>query len=179
MPSFTRRFSSRLHLSNGADFLGTILPVSDYDSNVDKLYSPRQLLRVPRTSIIKAADEVIAPNGDRYLVAEGRTDFVNNTILHKTFRLYKITHDATWERENQIIDLVTSLPTGTNVRALLGTIPVSLEPFKMEDLDQKLRIEQQSYMLFTAQPVQINDFINDMRVYRVIPLMGIWVGECQ
>jgi hypothetical protein len=61
----------------------------------------------------------------------------------------------------------------------MGEIYVAIEPIKYEDLDQKLRIEQQTFNIFSAEDLQVNDKLDGFRIRRVLNLMGITIAESQ
>lgn len=182
MPSLSdtaRRFEIPLDdVTAGTSFLATLTEPQPTNPPAFQFTNERRLLRV-RDGVADPVGHVVeTPAGERFVVADhGYSESRGTRVIFRSYRLYQVTHELTWERRQKLIDPVTKVerdvgyvPVGT------GTVLGAYET-EREVLDRGLRSNFEAGRFITNAAVQREDRLGGRQVVRVDRLLSIWICE--
>lgn len=172
------RFQSLLRVDgSGRAFYGVIsIPPEDQQPSY-QFTAPRRVLRTRGKALVQIRDVIIAPSGERFLVAENGTADLASTSLYTSYRLYVVDSKLTWKRPTLTTDTVTQMAKET-ARQDRGQIWCAVEPMN-EDLDRQTYVRQERIRILTGAALQLNDYVGDRVVKRVNTQLGVIIAEVQ
>jgi hypothetical protein len=129
---------------------------------------PHRGLVTHRNSVATAGD-LVTHHGQKYLLA-------GQHILEgtKRFLAVEINKEVVWSRLDEELDPVTRMPKDTDPIEMDPALPVSIEPGRAVEEN---RFEHTQYRFLTAAAVQEGDFIDDLKVVRIMDLFGLRMVE--
>jgi hypothetical protein len=172
------RFDSLMYRDDGLPFKGTVEQdlegkLIGYDFSF-----PRRLLRVSPDCLVQTLDVIIDGLERRYLVADHDGSFAYNVAEYRSHMLIPLTEQVAWERETQVIDPLTKRPKSAG-RQPLGDIWILPERVNREQADGTMRVKEQSFTVFTAAKLELNDIVRGMTVKRIDVVRGVYLAEIQ
>lgn len=171
-----QRFESKFRTFEGMPFNGVLMPVPEGTVSSMDFAVPRHILRVRKNSLANTGTNIIAPNGQRYVMADHDIAVADNEVLYRTHRVFRLNKLVKWEREATITDALTGMKKGTG-RALLQNLWVMDEIMQREEIDLAFRVKEQARKIITGADVHLNDIVDDMVVRRVDEVFGIKLLE--
>ena len=173
-----QRFESVFQTFEGMPFRGVLMPVPEGSVSSMDFAVPRHILRVRKNSIANTGSHILAPNGQRFLMADHDIAIADNEILYRTHRVFRLNKQVTWEREQAITDSLTGMKKGQG-RVLLSNIWIMDEIVQREEIDLAFRVKEQVRRVLTGYDIKLNDIVADMVVRRVDEVFGVKLLELQ
>lgn len=172
------RFKSKMVTENGVPFLGTVEQLGEGRVPSYDFSEPRLLLRVNPVHPLNAGIIITDPAHRRWLLAENDTVFSSDKLQWVTFRMLLINSYPHWQREGSVVDTLTGQERGSTMDDR-GHIWALTERTEREFQDNTLRAKEQSKRIFTAATLELDDWLDKMRVKRVDRIWGITLAEVQ
>lgn len=170
----TDRFSKPITIIEGGT--GTFNAVMDEPPQGSvpayQFTEPRRLIRMRPEQSIPVPCVIKNKANDVFLVA----DLGTSVDVFKSYRLFDVTGQYTWQRRIKEIDAVTRLPKDDTQLEMLGLVWGVMEA-QPEQFDRQIRSSFEINRFITNRPVLINDIIDGQRVMRIDRMMGIYVAS--
>ncbi len=170
----TNRFSKPITIIEGGS--GTFNAVMDEPPQGSvasyQFTEPRRLMRLLPNQSVPVPCVIRNKSGDVFIVA----DLGSSVDVFRSYRLFDVTGQYTWERRGKQVDPVTNLPKDSKVSQNLGLIWGVMEP-QPEQFDRQIRSSFEINRFVTNKPIQLDDIVNGERVMRVDQLMGVYVAS--
>lgn len=168
-----RSFMKSFRKATGGSFKGQVFAPVDY-MPLDNFSTPRRMLRTGADADVDAGT-VFLIGTRRYMLAY-HSDHETPRLSMKTWRLFEVDQDLSWQRYTAIEDLVTGLPRDTELTDL-GTIYAALELPKTES--DQLNVPRPKYRLVTNSVIQLGDLVDGKKVTQVWTQLGVWFAEIE
>lgn len=182
MPSLSnsaRRFEIPVEdLTAGASFPATLTEPQPTNPPAFQFTNERRLLRV-RDGVADPVGHVIrTPAGERFVVADhGYSESRGTKVIFRSYRLYEVTHELTWERRQKLLDPVTKVERDVGYVAVAPGVALGAYETEREVLDRGLRTNFEAGRFITNAPVLLDDRLGGRQVVRVDKLLSIWICE--
>lgn len=165
------RFKARYKRVDGFEFYGQILEIPD-TSRVSNFLTARRYLRTKPNCPIKPSD-VVNINGTLFIVGEHGTGFYVDPI-YKHFKLFQVDNIANWYKLELTLDPITGVEKSSRVLQD-GIIYLSLQP--KGNVEDTIKIGQQTYTGITNAAVGRNDIVGNKIVTKVDQVLGCYLVE--
>jgi hypothetical protein len=172
-----KRFEGWLTTTTGVRFRGCVLPASDTVA-ASSLLQNRLLLRTRPLEPVAVGALITDSTGRVFLLGEDDTQLDDGTAVAKTFRMFRMTVQASWKRLQTDTDPVTNLPQ-RNAFAEIGPLWCAIEILSSIDIDRGTHMAAEKRHVITGAAVQLQDKIDGNTVKRVTPTFGVYVAEIE
>jgi len=169
------RFHIPLEIVEGGSgrFMGTIDEPNQAAPAAYVFSRPRRMLRVDFFSDIRPGYVIRTGLGQEFMVgSHGGSEMRGGTF--KSFRLFEVTGTMQWSRRVPTINPVTHLPEEDLLESL-GVVRVVYEPEQREAFDRQFRASFETAKVLTTQPALRDDLLDEMKVTRTEPTLGLWM----
>lgn len=171
------RFEDWLTTTSGIRFRGVIMPAPDAVS-ANQIIETRLMLRVRSAEPVNEGLTVIDAAGRVFLMGRDDTQLDTNATIAKTYRLFRMVFNVSWQRAATVADPITQLPKRTAMTEI-GPIWCAIEPMGALVTDLGTRMPAELRRVITGAPVQLHDTVNGRLVKRVIPVFGVTIAETE
>ena len=165
------KFRSLFYKFDGTPFYGQILEIPD-TSRVSNFLSTRRYLRTQIETNVRLRDIVIF-NGTKAVVAEHGDGFYKIPI-YRHFKLFEINEEGNWFQKRKKIDPVTGVESPER-DDLKGLVFLSVQP--KTDIEDKIKIQQNTKMAICNADVKVDDRIDDWVVTKADTVLGVTLLE--
>ena len=166
-----KRFRAKYRRIDGFQFYGQILDIPD-TARVSNFLSARRYLRVAPECTI-APSNVVVIDGLKYIVAEHGTGFYVNPI-YKHFKLFEVDTEAVWKKITSKKNIITGVIEKERSEQD-DVVYLSLQP--KTNIDDNIKVPQQTYISICDKEVSRNDIIDNKVVTKVDKVLGCWLIE--
>ena len=133
---------------------------------------PRRIIRLRPEQSIPVPSIIKNGANDIFLVA----DLGSSVGVFKSYRLFDITGQYTWQRRKKKIDPVTRLPLDDTELETIDVVWGVMES-QPEQFDRQIRSSFEINRFITNKAIQRDDIVDGQRVMRVDRMMGIYVAS--
>lgn len=177
LKKITAKFAIQFDVIGGQS--GVIRGVmSETDQNSQPSYifvAPRHVLRVEHPTAFSDGTVIRSPGGDVYLVGYNGPSETWHGTLWKSFRLFRISGQYSWERRTRVQDPITRVDKEGPVEDK-GLIWAVIEPMDREQSDREMRQNFEQARFITNAAVVADDVIDGRRVTKVDRQLGLSIG---
>lgn len=164
-------FASKWYSYSGFTFNAQLLAVPMEESST-YFFLPRRILKLypasPAAPGMRLRDETTKKE---YLAGENGPSIFSNRVIHKTLKLFEITHKtAAYETPVKVKDSITGLPKKVDDNEI--TIPCVIEFAKTQE--DEMRVGADLVRIITSYPVLVGDKVDAYRVTNVEPQLGLY-----
>lgn len=169
-------FASSFYDYSGFGFKGQLLAVPMEESATYFLL-PRRILKLyPNTRVRPGARIREENTGKQYLAGENGPSLFGDRVIHKTLKLFEITHpNATLLVNEEQKDAITGLPRKVNSNSRL--IPAVIEFTKTQE--DEMRIGADLVRIVTRDKLSPNDKINEYTVVNTEAQLGLYFSTAR
>jgi len=169
-------FASKFYAYGKTTFSAQLLAIPLEESS-SYFFLPRRLLKTYPDSVATPGDRIRdETTGKQYLAGENGPSMFSNRIIHKTLKLFEITHPAA---------VLTTRATGTDTVTGLKktsststtTIPVVIEYTKMQE--DEMRISADLVRIIANVPLVPNDMIAGYTIINAEPQLGLYFATAR
>lgn len=170
----SKRFEQPFLHEQGWTFNATMQPVEDAKIYNDDYFPIRQILRVfPSEPWVDTGCVIQDVVGQRYIL--GEYDFRPD---YRAFRMYPVNDRMVWTRQSQTADPLTGMKKGSKVENL-GVIWCLSEVIAREARGGDIKTREEIHRVVTGASVELDDSLNNQRVVKLNPSLGVRILEIQ
>jgi hypothetical protein len=180
LPSLGRNFSAFegwLNTTTGLRFRGIIMPASESVSG-SQILENRLLLKTRPNEPVSEGMLVLDQAGRPFLLGRDDTQLSEGASIAKTYRMFRMTGQYSWQRAASGTDTVTGLAKRTG-QTEMGPIYAAIEHLSNLDVDRGTHMTSVKYQVITSAAVQLQDQIDNHLVRRITQVFGIYVCETE
>lgn len=180
MPSLSnidRRFQVPLTVVEGGSGIvyGVLTEADQKQLPVNVFINPRHVLRTKVQTAIKAGMVLKTASGSHYIVGyNGPSEQAQGTIW-QSWRLFEATKQIEWRRRRKVVDPITKLERDDGYEPM-GTIWAAFEMLSRQLTDYRAVENFEQTQIIVGQPVKLDDILDNRKVTRMVPTMGVQVG---
>ncbi|WP_037500751.1 hypothetical protein [Sphingomonas jaspsi] len=152
--------------------------VSEADQKQIPVYAfvnPRHVLRTKPSCPLKTGMVIKTPHGDHFIVGTNGPSEQREGTLWQSWRLFEATQLVHWQRRTQVEDKVTGLKRD-GVLQDMGMIWAAVEPLDREVGDFRMSASFEQSRVITGRPIKHDDLIDNRKVSRAEPSLGVIIG---
>ncbi len=142
--------------------------------NFDAEFIPRHSIGSSPDQNIQTGELITDTSGNQFLCVQWSDQHLRNQLVEIEYVLFEVNANMVWTRPQSTPEPISGLALPANSQQL-GIVPASKQPFRK--IEDALKIEQMVYSVLCAQPVQVGDFLDGMRVRRIEVNLGLTFAQ--
>lgn len=169
-------FASRFYSYSGYSFNAQLLAIPMEESST-YFFLPRRILKLYPASPAKPGDRIRDESTKKeYLAGENGPSVFSNKIIHKTLKLFEITHkSAPYSTRVTVTDSVTGLKKTVDTNDI--TIPCVIEFAKTQE--DEMRVGADLVRIIAAVALKPNDIVAGYTIVNSEPQLGLYFATAR
>ena len=166
-----KRFRAKYKTVTGFEFYGQMLEIPD-TARVSNFLSARRYLRTSPECELQPSSVIIV-DGVKFIVGDHGTGFYKEPI-YKHYKLFQVDVQTTWKKIVETQNLITGVKNKSRTEQE-QTVYLSLQP--RTDIEDSIKIAQQTYLAICNIEPQRNDIVDNKVVTKVDKVLGCYLLE--
>lgn len=169
-----RALGTPMKTLTGQLLYGVFKKATDAREHYDTEFLTRRMLVIDGDQNVAPGSILLDPNGTRLLMFPWSGYYFGKAKGARTFAMFEINADMIWTRTQTTPEPISGLEQ-VGAPANLGSVPVAMDAWNPKV--DALQVDKPTFHIVCGVPLQVDDFLDDKRVRRVVNNRGLTFAD--